>query len=211
MADLSGAFKSASEEGLRSFASVDALVLRRANEFGSDPSEALDYYAASVYMRVFAEWENFVENAATIGLTGRAPRAVRESYVPRLPNAPDISTAFEVLAEGSEYLLWHSAISASKRLRRHYSKCILSDVLDQYQDELMWYSTIRHAIAHRSADAIRKFETSARSRMVRGYRQGPGRILRSTGGGGGLPLNDIVRRLNELAEIVWPQEKQLHR
>lgn len=203
--DLAGAFSLAARSGVSNWDAVDALVLSSRNTVGADSDELLDYFVASVYLRIFGEWENFLEQACVLGLAGRAPSSVKAQYVSTISYAT-LTEARDAVFGSNDYLLWHNPEKVCLRIGRHYTSCILSKLLKLQMSEIEWYASIRHAIAHRSDDARHKFESHARSNMARGFTYGPGRVLRSRGSGGVPWISQIVSDLERIAKQAWPSE-----
>jgi hypothetical protein len=201
--DLAGSFSLAARGGVSNWDAVDALILSSKNTVGADLDELLDYFVSSVYLRIFGEWENFLEQACVLGLAGRAPNSVKSQYVPILPVA-SLSEARDAVYGGNDYLLWHNPEKVCVRLGRHYTSCLLSKLIQAKMTEIEWYASIRHSIAHQSEDARRKFESHARSNMARGFTYGPGRVLRSRGSNGVPWISTIVSDLERIAKQAWP-------
>lgn len=199
-------FESEADRALGYFVATKNLVERRSNELGRDLSEVLDYFVGSIYLRLFGEWENFLETVSALTLLCRVPPVLRDEVNLRSAPPLEMSAALQELRGGQEYMLWHNPASVVKRLERHFTSAPVLRVIRTNHDELLWYSSIRHALAHRSSDAQQKFAALARANQAQGFTKGPARTLRSARGAGILWITDISQSMKTLAREIWPEE-----
>lgn len=202
--DLSEKFIGAAKVGFDNWLATESLIQRYRNNIGADPDNVLDYFAASIYLRIFADWENFLESVCILALAGRSPASVANKYVP-VTVAADMTSARQIVFGNQDYLLWHNVDNVIRRAGRCFSTSPLSEVLVSGRDDLEWFAAIRHSIAHNSVDAISKFERLARNRSARGFNKGPGRLLRSDYRRGESSwLSHIHNALVSYAIAIWP-------
>ncbi len=137
--------------------------------------EAL-YEAA--YLRIFAAWESYLEST-TVRLMAKKGTA---SYTPTCPPGTNLYRTLDLaraaLFGGRNYLLWHNPQTVISRSAGVLSGSPVEMVLTANVQDISDMATVRHAIAHNSSDARRKFQAASQS--LAGITTGnPGHFLRS--------------------------------
>lgn len=128
------------------------------------------------FLSIFGHWENFVEDCLVRLIRGQGT----PTYSPVVPagRAASLAEARTRLLDGRRWLLWHDPQRNLIRVRQHVTGSPLEQALDASGSQLEDYAAIRHAVAHRSPDALDNFNAAAMK--LTGVEHGsPGRLLRS--------------------------------
>lgn len=189
-------------ELIRNAAKKDAVAYR---ELRPSRLEALHELA---YLRVFVQWENFLEAAFLRMQCGY----ISPIYVPVLhagkTRPHTLDDAFQALGRGRDYLLWHHPPAIVNRAVEWLVHGPHELVISSNQTRLEWFAAIRHGIAHRSADARAKVNNATLGLAGRRYRgASAGRFLRDWAPGTTQPqrwLNVIADELVALARQITP-------
>lgn len=160
-----------------------------------DRLEAL-YEAA--YLRIFSDWEAFLEDGTTRFMAGYESASYQPVPVMGRSLLPTISGALaELLCENRstprDYLLWHNPVEVANRTSRWLVGSPVEAVCRTNADEIARYVAIRHHIAHGSVDTREKFKVAARYIAASDCGGRPGRLLRA---------DDIADPLNRPRWIV---------
>ena len=155
----------------------------------------------AVYLRIFATWENTLEDLVVYFLAGyRTP-----TYVPVYAGARPAQTLTAARAHlygGRPYLLWHSTYRATSQASKHLVACPVETVASSAATEIDQYGAVRHAIAHASPDARAKFVAATRAISGLEYKS-VGRFLRSENVKDALnPSKRILIIRNRLVDLV---------
>jgi hypothetical protein len=142
----------------------------------------LEFMYESAYLRIFCAWEVFLEESLLrvmcghLLLSGSRPNPTA-SYFSKLSTAKNhLYSQFSPRG----YLLWHNPMDVETRAKHYLIASGHERTCNASRSPLRHYASIRHAIAHRSTDAVNKFNTATMNlsgRHISGSR--PGAFLRS--------------------------------
>jgi hypothetical protein len=158
------------------------------------------------YLKVFAQWEVFLEDAFLRYLAGYSsslgPEPIRVKY------ARDLAEAKRWLYNGRDYLLWHNPDTVAKRAARWFDDGDFENVVSSALSRLEAFAHIRHRIAHANEDALMKFHSASMllcgSRFPGGR---PGLFLRQAAQSTPIQqrwLETITEELRRLAAQIAP-------
>lgn len=130
------------------------------------------------FLRVFIEWETFLEQTFIRYLCGYEAAAgqqpIRSGTYYRTLAAAEAA----VLGHHS-YKLWHNPAIVISRAQSFFITSLHELVLASSQTRLEWYAAIRHRIAHAQAHARRQFDSATIRLNATRYQGGrPGKFLR---------------------------------
>lgn len=129
------------------------------------------------FLRMFAQWEVFLEEVTCRYLRGYASAL----YVPslRVQKPRTLTAARRELAGGRDYSLWHNPDTVGRRVAKRLDACPVETVVRSSHTQLEAMGQLRHRVAHHSDDARQKFDNATMT--LGGFRvQGAraGRFLR---------------------------------
>lgn len=126
------------------------------------------------FLRIFAQWEVFLEEVACRYLCGY----VSPFYTPlQLVQQPrTLMAARRELANGRDYTLWHDPVTVSNRVASRLDGCPVETIVRSSGTQLEAMGGIRHRVAHHSSDARQKFDKATMT--LAGLRVGGGRAGR---------------------------------
>ena len=131
----------------------------------------------SVYLRLFASWENALERLVVYYLAGYRSKSYAPERVAR-GHSTTLKDARRALYGGSDFLLWHNPDKVIDRVRGVLVDCPVERVLANETAEIRRYAAVRHRIAHASEDATERFKDA--SLKICGYEhENVGHFLRS--------------------------------
>ena len=133
----------------------------------------------ATYLRIFATFESFVEDALSHYMAGYATPHYSPHPAPNKGLHATIASARAELYHGKRYLLWHDMSRDVKRAQDHLSGCPVETAITANLTRLESYAAVRHHIAHNSADSRRQFESAALSLTGSAHDGKPGKMLRS--------------------------------
>lgn len=129
------------------------------------------------YLSVFGHWENFIEECLVRMLSGQGC----STYTPALsapPRARSLGDARLRVLAGKRFALWYDPVKSADRIAIHVTGSPLEAILRGSSVGIEQMAAVRHAIAHKSDDALAAFR--AASLALAGVSYGnPGRLLRS--------------------------------
>jgi len=132
----------------------------------------------AAYLRIFASWEVFLEDICAKFMAGQAT-----SYVPRAAAGQRLERTVKAarmkLFGTKDYLLWHNPVTVQLRVARWLSNSPIEIVFLRDANWLGNAASVRHAIAHGSADAIANFELACVA-ITGSRKDSPGRMLRAS-------------------------------
>jgi hypothetical protein len=130
------------------------------------------------FLRVFIEWETFLEQSFLRYLCGY--QNVRGQQTMVHGNYYGTLVAAEVAILGSrQYLLWHNPSVVISRSQRFLRAGLHEFVLASNQTRLDWFAAIRHRIAHAQPHARGAFDNATMGLNGKRYQGArPGRFLR---------------------------------
>jgi len=129
------------------------------------------------YLSLFGHWENFIEECLIRMLVGQGSPSYRP-VVARGPRARTLADARNRVLDGRRFQLWYDPVKSANRVGGHVGGSPLQNVLLTSQGQIEHYAAVRHAIAHRSADAQTMF-TAASMALAGVAHTSPGEFLRS--------------------------------
>ena len=127
------------------------------------------------YLRVFVEWETFLEEVFVRLLCGYSTTAGPASLILGRRYATSLSSAETEMLRGRDYALWHDPATVVARAGVFFARSSLQSVVSSNAARLSSLAAIRHRIVHGQADARRKFDAASMhlgSRRYRGSRAG---------------------------------------
>jgi hypothetical protein len=133
----------------------------------------------SIYLRIFAAWESFIEDVLVRFMSGYMTATYQPVLAPGCPRSSSIRGARGNLYGPRVYLLWHDPIRSADRIAHHVTGSPLEAVIRGQQVRLEIFAAIRHRIAHDSDDAKAKFNSAAITLTSSNYAGRPGRLLRA--------------------------------
>lgn len=129
------------------------------------------------FISLFGYWENFIEDCTVRMLAGQGT----SSYSPSIrvpPRERSLLTSRSRVLGGRAFLLWYDPVKAANRVAGHVVGSPLESVLRGSSTHIERMASIRHAIAHRSEDAIASFRVTSLALVGIEYAK-PGDLLRS--------------------------------
>jgi hypothetical protein len=141
------------------------------------------------YLSIFCYWENFIEECLVRMMTGQKSPTFTPTFV--TGRLPSLNAARTALFNRNQYLLWYNPATSADRIAQHVMSSPLEQVLRTNGVKIRDYAAIRHAVAHKSDDAIAGFRTSSLNLTGVAY-SSPGALLRN---------QDIADVLNPVRRI----------
>jgi hypothetical protein len=138
------------------------------------------------YLSIFCYWENFIEECLIRMMVGQKS----STYTPTIAGvkSPTLTAARTTLLGGKQFLLWYNPIAAADRVALQVLSSPLENTLRLHHLRIAEFAAIRHAVAHKSDDAIASFQTSSLS-MTGVAHPSPGGLLRNQDNSD--PLNPV--------------------
>ena len=162
-------------------AEIGEVIRARADE-GSYARRAL--YPARLealyemaFLRIFANWESFLEGSFIRYLCGYAG----SSGPLNLINPPyrTLLHAETAVLGGQDYVSWSKPASVVRRSQRFIRLGVHEVVVASTQARLEWFAAVRHRVAHQSSFSKQQFDTATMGLVGRRYAgASPGRFLR---------------------------------
>jgi hypothetical protein len=131
----------------------------------------------SVYLRIFASWENALDDLVIHYMADYSSG----EYVPKRVSGKasrTLKAARKELYAGKDYLLWHNPNQVVARVKKVLEGCPVETVVANSSTELGYFAALRHRVAHDSPDTKEKFKTAAMALCGVEHRS-VGRMLRS--------------------------------
>jgi hypothetical protein len=131
------------------------------------------------YLRIFIEWELFLEQTFLRYLCGYVSRG-GQIYSPVSGGfCATLQAAEATLLGGRPFALWHDPRRVINRARQFLSDCPHERVIGSHVARLVDLAAVRHRIVHGQKDAKQKFDSATINLAGRRYRGArPGRFLR---------------------------------
>ena len=131
------------------------------------------------YLRMFNEWEVFLEESFVRYLCGFRSTAHVPARVTGAAFYGTLNLAQRAMLGGGSYVLWHNPVAVAKRASVYLVGCPHEVVVLTHSSRLFDFASIRHRIAHAQQDAKRKFDAATMRLAGRRYKGGrPGALLR---------------------------------
>lgn len=130
------------------------------------------------YLRMFIEWEAFLERTFVRYLCGYTSRhGVASPIGGRFKN--NLATAEAAVLGGRPFALWHRPSDVIARAQAFFIHSLHETVVASNEPRLVDLAAVRHRIAHGQEDAKRKFDRATMNFTGRRYSGArPGRFLR---------------------------------
>jgi hypothetical protein len=112
------------------------------------------------YLRMFVEWELFLEAALLRYVCGYASASGVALPAAGATLFTSLKAAESDLLSGKAYLLWHNVTGVIARCQRYLSGSLYESVLATNRSRLEQYAYIRHRITHGQTDARAKFDSA---------------------------------------------------
>lgn len=131
------------------------------------------------YVRIFTEWELFLEQTFLRYLCGFHSSLGAATMVSGLQYYKSIAAAESAVQGGRDFVLWHNPSHVAARSRRFFSSGLHETVVSANTMRLENFGRIRHRIVHSQTDAKNKFNAVAMALAGRRYPKArPGKFLR---------------------------------
>lgn len=159
------------------------------------------------FLRVFVEWELFLEQTLTRLMCGYRARSAGQAVLkPGIVYTPTLAMAQVALLGNRHYLLWHDPAKALARASTRFSSSSFQNVVASSSSRLAHFASIRHRIAHGQADAHANFNAATMQLNGRRYPGArAGRFLRDWDIG----TNPRVRWLESIATELCSLASQI--
>jgi hypothetical protein len=131
------------------------------------------------YLRMFIEWERFLEESFIRYLCGYHSRHGTCHAVAGGVLFASLAAAETALLNGRAYMLWHNPTHVAGRSRKFFNNGFHELVVSSNASRLEDLGAVRHRIVHDQDDARQKFDNATMGITGRRYRGArPGRLLR---------------------------------
>jgi len=121
------------------------------------------------YLRVFVEWELFLEQVLVRLLCGYRTAAGAPLLKPGSAFVKTLAAAEASLLGNRQYLLWHDPAKALARAGTRLSNSSFQTVVGSNTARLEHFAAIRHRIAHGQEDARAKLDAATMQLTARRY------------------------------------------
>jgi hypothetical protein len=121
------------------------------------------------YLRVFIQWESFLESSFIRYMCGHQSRHGRAVMVAGTTYYQSINSAIVGMLGGNDYCLWHSSKKVIARSQQHFSASLHETVVRAARTDLDNFASVRHRIAHGQKDARKKFDNATMAFCGRRY------------------------------------------
>jgi hypothetical protein len=122
------------------------------------------------YLRVFIEWEIFLEEVFKRLLCGYTTKSGAASLAIGRKYASSLASAEVEMLRGQNFILWHDPVKVAARAAFFFRTSSLQSVVGSNTARLTSFAAIRHRIVHGQADARRKFDVASMLIGIRRYR-----------------------------------------
>lgn len=159
------------------------------------------------YLRAFASWEAFLEDAVLHMMCGFVSPIYAPIFPPGMRRSLTLTNARATLFGARDYLLWHNPSRIEKQAGKVLAASPIELVVKSNAARLEAFAAIRHRIAHQSDDAETKFDKASMTligRRLPGSRAG--RLLSTNDPAypGLTFLQSIVQELGALSLQIAP-------
>lgn len=157
------------------------IARAKANHLDADRIKLHDVELAYelAYLRIFVEWEVFLEKALSRFMCGFEHSGGMEPLKTGLGYARRISDAKNALLNNRDYILWHNPDKVIQHANRILNGSRFEIIIASARVSLENFAAIRHRVAHSQEDAAVKFDRATMVIAGRRYRASrPGRFLR---------------------------------
>ncbi len=132
----------------------------------------------SAFLRLFTAWENYLEEVLVRLMAGYQTPGYTPTPAAGRTLLGTVSSARTTLYGGQDYLLWHRPATVVGRARAHLAGSPIETEITRSTSRLTDIASVRHRIAHSSADAQVKFRRASLAITGTEHRT-PGRLLRA--------------------------------
>jgi hypothetical protein len=132
------------------------------------------------FLRIFAAWENFIEDSLLHMLCGFDSVLYTPVYEHPYRRFPNISAAQAALFNGKPFVLWYDPATIQTRSAKYLTAAPQQTVAASNAARLLWFAYVRNRVAHDAEDARRKFDIASMGLSGRRYpRSRAGKLLRA--------------------------------
>jgi hypothetical protein len=187
---------------------ADALSIAQAGEkarllTASFSVKNLEVLYEAAFLRVFVQWEVFLEEAFLRYLCGHQSRHGVASLAKTKAYATSLSGAKSAVLGSQSYVLWHNPFKVVKRSTEHFVKGRHEIVVSSAYARIEAMAHVRHRIAHGHQDARAKFEKATLMFAGRTFSAARvGRFLRDSDYSVSPPRRWIDILANELSSLA---------
>lgn len=121
------------------------------------------------YLRVFVEWELFLEQTLVRLMCGYGSSSGLPVLKSGATFVKTIATAEAALLGNRQYLLWHDPLKTVARANTRFSSSSFQTVVASSTSRLQHFAAVRHRIAHGQDDARVNFDTATMQLNARRY------------------------------------------
>lgn len=165
---------------------TSALALAQAGELAAQSSARAHWHVARIeylyeisFLRVFVEWEVFLEQTFLRYICGYGSRHGIYAPVVGRQHCSSIGQAEALIFGQRGFTLWHDPTRVVNRAKGYLQGAPHELVIQSSVSRLECFSAIRHRVAHGQDDAKQKFDRATMLLCGRRYRGArPGRFLR---------------------------------
>ena len=165
----------------------------------------IDVTYEAAFLRVFAEWEVFLEEVTVRYMCGYHCSLYNPTPVPGGRIYPTLSSAGSALRGRRQFLLWHNVQRNVDLVKRFLQLSPIEVVSNSSIAWLTDVALVRHRIAHRTEDSRAEFDSATRrlaGRRISG--SSAGRFLRSSAPSGNRWIDELTLGLKGLAQQIAP-------
>lgn len=209
MPDYCGVLRVRADEAISLTQFIEGIKTLRISveECGKLNNYRIELIYELAYLKIFAQWEAFLEETFLRYLCG-----YRSSIGPEKPInlfASNLAMAEKIALGKQQYMLWHNPKIVIDRAKKHFISCRHEAVLTSNFNRIECFSNIRHRIVHKQSDALKKFDNACMNLCGKRYRGSrPGTFLRDWIVYGGISkrwLHVISEELCDLSTQILPQ------
>jgi hypothetical protein len=158
---------------------VRALSAPHSRPYGEMTPSRLEALHEMAYLRIFVEWEGFLEATFIRMISGYESPLYKPILAAGKARSPTLSAAQTALYGGNDFLLWHHPRHLQTRGSNWFRGGPHELVGVSNFARLEWFGWVRHRVAHGSDDARRKVDIATIGLSGRRYRgASAGRFLR---------------------------------
>jgi hypothetical protein len=158
---------------------IRALSARQSRPYRELPLVRLEALHEMAYLRMFLEWENFLEASFLRMMCGYDSPLYSPQFASGKSRQRSLADAQLALYDGRDFILWHNPRYARDRGVKWFNTGPHETVVLSNFTRLEWFAAVRHRIAHGSEDAARKLDAATINLGGRRYRgASAGRFLR---------------------------------
>lgn len=165
--------------------------------------EIVEALYEQAYLRVFVQWEVFLESTFYIYLCGENSKTGRVPLTTGGRYATNLAAAQAAVLGGRPFLLWHNVDDVVQRSRSFFASGPHERILGSASPHLRSFAAVRHRVTHGSQDVATKFDSATMSLAGKRYRGSrPGTFLRDSHAAPNGSRRWIVTIFREIAALA---------